>query len=321
MTTNTIARGGTRAAIPAQRGSLAARLKKFWPLYLFLLPALVYIALFHYAPMYGVLMAFKNFKPIKGILGSDWVGFYNFARFFRMDMFDTLIINTLTLSVYSLAAGFVFPILLALLINTCVLRRFTRVLQTITYLPHFISMVVMVGIINLLFSPSLGMFSHLLNALGVIDGPLNVLLSSRAFDDLYVWSGVWQSMGWGSIIYLAALSGVDPALHEAAILDGANKFQRVRHIDIPWIMPTMVILLILSCGNLMNVGFEKVFLMQNAMNLDVSEIISTYVYKMGILNAQYSFSAAVGLFNSVINMALLLAVNALSKRLGDTGLM
>jgi len=321
MTTGTIPSGTNRPSKLKQRGHLGSRLRKFWPLYLFLLPALIYLALFHYAPMYGVLMAFKSFKPIKGILGSDWVGLYNFARFFRMDMFRTLIVNTLTLSIYALAAGFIFPILLALLINTCVLRRFSRVLQTITYLPHFISMVVMVGIINLLFSPSLGMFTHLLNALGIIEGPLTLLLSAKAFNDLYVWSGVWQSMGWGSIIYLAALSGVDPALHEAAMLDGASKFQRVRHIDIPWIMPTMVILLILSCGNLMNVGFEKVFLMQNAMNLGVSEIISTYVYKMGILNAQYSFSAAVGLFNSVINMALLLSVNALSKKLGDTGLM
>lgn len=310
-----------RPPAPLRRNSPAALLRKFWPLYLFLLPALVYIALFHYAPMYGVLMAFKNFKPVRGILGSEWVGLYNFQRFFRMDMFDTLVWNTLGLSAYSLAAGFIFPILLAMLLNTCVLRRFTKVLQTITYVPHFISTVVMVGIINLLFSPSLGMFSNLLNALGMLDGPLTVLLNAHAFDDLYVWSGVWQGIGWGSIIYLAALSGVDPALHEAAILDGANKFQRVRHIDIPWIMPTMVILLILSCGNLMNVGFEKVFLMQNAMNLDKSEIISTYVYKMGILNAQYSFSAAVGLFNSVINMVLLLTVNWLSKKLGDTGLM
>ena len=304
-----------------RRKSLKTRLKKYWSLYLFLIPALVYLLLFHYAPMYGVLMAFKYFKPIRGILGSEWAGLYYFKRFFSMEMFDTLIWNTLGLSAYSLAAGFTFPILLAIILNTCVLRRFTKVLQTITYVPHFISTVVMVGIINLMFSPSLGLFSHILNGLGLLDGPLTVLLSAKAFNDLYVWSGVWQGMGWGSIIYLAALAGVDPALHEAAIIDGANKFQRVRYIDIPWIMPTMVILLILSCGNLMNVGFEKVFLMQNALNLDASEIISTYVYKMGIMNAQYSFSAAVGLFNSVINMILLFSVNAISKKLGETGLM
>ena len=271
--------------------------------------------------MYGVLIAFKNFKPVRGILGSEWVGLYNFQRFFKMEMFESLIRNTLGLSVYSLAAGFAFPILFAVLLNTCRSGKFQKVLQTVTYIPHFLSIVIMVGIINLFFSPSMGLFSNLMNNLGIIDGPLLVLLNADAFNDLYVWSGIWQGLGWGSIIYLAALTGVDQELYEAAILDGANKFQRVMYIDIPWIMPTMVIMLILNCGGLMNVGFEKIFLMQNSMNLDASEVISTYVYKLGILNAQYSFSAAVGMFNSIINMILLLTVNWVARKLGNTGLM
>jgi len=311
----------SRGISVGRSNTLTRKLKKFWPLYLFLVPAVIYTIMFCYAPMYGVLMAFTRFKPILGILGSEWVGLYNFQRFFNMDMFKPLILNTLGLSFYSLVAGFIFPILLALMLNTAKSGRFAKVMQTITYIPHFISTVIMVGIINLFFAPNLGLVSNLLNSLGILHGPLSVLLSNSAFNDLYVWSGVWQGIGWGSIIYLASLTGVDPELREAATLDGANKFQIVRHIDIPWIMPTMMIILILSCGNLLNVGFEKVFLMQNAMNLDASEIISTYVYKLGIRDAQYSFSAAVGLFNSVINMIMLLAVNWASKKLGNTGLM
>lgn len=303
------------------RKRFPGRICKYWSLYLFLLPGSIYTLLFHYLPMYGVLIAFKNFKPVRGILGSEWVGLYNFQRFFKMEMFESLIRNTLGLSVYSLAAGFAFPILFAVLLNTCRSGKFQKVLQTVTYIPHFLSIVIMVGIINLFFSPSMGLFSNLMNNLGIIDGPLLVLLNADAFNDLYVWSGIWQGLGWGSIIYLAALTGVDQELYEAAILDGANKFQRVMYIDIPWIMPTMVIMLILNCGGLMNVGFEKIFLMQNSMNLDASEVISTYVYKLGILNAQYSFSAAVGMFNSIINMILLLTVNWVARKLGNTGLM
>ena len=302
---------------------LWSKIKKNWVLYLFVLPALIYLIIFKYIPMYGVLIAFKNFKPIKGIFGSpftDHFGLAHFIRFFNLDIFWSLIKNTLVLSLYSLLAGFPLPIVLALLINSASTKRLAKTTQMITYAPHFISTVVMVGILNLIFSPQLGIASLLLNALGIIDGPLMVLASNSSFAHLYVWSGVWQGLGWGSIIYIASLSAVPVELHEAAIVDGATRFQRVLKIDLPTILPTMVIQLILNCGNILSVGFEKVYLMQNSLNIDSSEIISTYVYKMGLQKAQYSFSSAVGLFNAVINLIMLLTVNRAARALTQTSL-
>lgn len=289
-------------------------------LYFLVLPALIYVILFDYVPLYGVLIAFENFKPIKGIWGSEWVGLDQFERFFKLDLFWVLIKNTLSLSVYSLIAGFPIPIILALALNSAMSKKFKQVVQTVTYAPHFISTVILVGMLNVFFSPRLGIISQLLNAVGIIDGPLMTLTNPNAFSHLYVWSGIWQGMGWGSIIYLAALSGVDPSLHEAATVDGANKFQRAWYIDLPSILPTIVTLLILSCGGILGVGFEKAFLMQNSLNLGKSEVISTYVYKIGLLQSQFSFSAAVGLFNSVINLILLLTVNKIAKKLGQSGI-
>ena len=299
---------------------LARNIRKNAGLYLLILPAVIYLLIFSYAPMYGVIIAFKNYKPYRGILGSEWVGLYQFRRFFTLGSFWAIITNTLRLSVYSLAAGFPLPIILALCLNSCRDRWYKNVTQTVTYAPHFISTVVLVGMINVFFSPSMGIVSTLLRKLGLISGPLMTLLSEKAFSHLYVWSGVWQGMGWSSIIYLAALAGVDVSLHEAAMVDGANKLQRMLHIDLPGIVPTVVTLLILNCGGILNVGFEKDYLMQNSMNLNASEIISTYVYKVGLLNSQYSYSTAIGLLNSVINLLLLLAVDRISKSLGQTGL-
>ncbi len=306
---------------PLTRGEKTVwRIRQHGGFYLLLVPSLILLIVFTYVPMYGVVIAFKNFKPIDGIWGSQWVGFAQFERFFSQAAFWDILKNTLVLSVYSLLAGFPMPIILALALNSCAFKRFGKAVQLITYAPHFISTVVFVGILNIFFAPTMGIVQQFLELLGMADGPLRVLMDGGAFSHLYVWSGVWQGMGWGSIIYLAALSGVDPSLHEASVVDGANKLQRIWYIDLPCIVPTIVTLLILNCGNILNVGFEKVYLMQNSMNLSSSEIISTYVYKMGLLNSQYSYSTAIGLFNSVINMILLLTVDRISKRMGQDGL-
>lgn len=289
-----------------------------WVLYLFLLPTLIYLLIFNYWPMYGVQIAFRNFKPTKGIWGSPWVGMKNFDKFFHSYMFKDLLTNTIVLSVYQIVASFAFPILLALLLNYCVSNKLRKVTQMVTYAPHFISTVVLVGMLNVFLSES-GIINHLLNLLGLRSVPF--LSDAGMFRHIYVWSHIWQRTGYNSVIYIAALAGVNPDLHEAAIVDGANKLQRILHIDLPAIMPTAIILLIMSTGNMLSLGFEKVYLMQNDLNLGVSEIISTYVYKIGLLNAQYSYSTAIGLFNNVINLIVLLTVNKIADKLSGTSLM
>lgn len=289
-----------------------------WVLYLFLLPTLIYLLIFHYWPMYGVQIAFRNFKPTKGIWGSPWVGMKNFDKFFHSYMFKDLLTNTIVLSVYQIVASFAFPILLALLLNYCVSNKLRKVTQMVTYAPHFISTVVLVGMLNVFLSES-GIINHLLNLLGLRSVPF--LSDAGMFRHIYVWSHIWQRTGYNSVIYIAALAGVNPELHEAAIVDGANKLQRILHIDLPAILPTAIILLIMSTGNMLSLGFEKVYLMQNDLNLGVSEIISTYVYKIGLLNAQYSYSTAIGLFNNVINLVVLLTVNKIADKVSGTSLM
>ena len=295
-------------------------IKRSWAIYLLLLFPLVYLIVFNYTPMYGLIIAFKNFKPALGIWGSKWVGLYHFNRFVTQQNFWNTLKNTILISLYSVAAGFPMPILLALLLNNTKSQRLKSAAQTITYLPHFISVVVLVGILNVFFSPDNGVISKVLNSMGLLKGPLKVLLTEGSFIHLYVWSGVWQHMGWDSIIYLAALSSVDPFLHEAAVVDGASKVKRVWYIDLPCIIPTIVTLLILRVGNMLNIGFEKVYLMQNSINVFESEVISTYVYKQGLLNTQYSYSTAIGFANSVVNMILLLTVDRIAKSLGQDGL-
>jgi putative aldouronate transport system permease protein len=292
-------------------------MKRNYDLYFFLVPAIVLYFCFYYIPIYGVQIAFKNYSPAGGIWGSPWVGFTHFQRFFRTNQFKTVIANTLTLSIYGLTVGFPMPIILALILNSTKSRRFKRILQTITYLPHFISTVVFVTIILLFLSPS-GLFGHIASFFGL---PLkNIMGEANLFPHVYVWSGVWQNMGWSSIIYLAALSSIDPALYEAATIDGASKLQKIIHIDLPSIASTCIILLILNTGNILNIGFEKAFLLQNNLNLSRSEVITTYIYKIGIQNTQYSFSAAVGLFNNVINFIVLALVNRISGKLSETSL-
>lgn len=299
---------------------LSKRILRHWELYLFLIPAIVYLLVMHYGPMYGVIISFQDYKPRKGISGSEWVGLKHFIRLFDMANFGTYMKNTLILSFYSLLASFPLPIILALAMNTSKYRRVAKIVQTITYAPHFISMVVVVSMINVIFAPTTGIVSGLLNNLGIIDGPLQTLMTADAFPHLYVWSGVWQSLGWDSIIYMGALSSVDDSLHEAALIDGATKWQRIIHIDLAMILPTVVIMMILRSGSILSVGFEKVFLMQNDLNLARSEIISTYTYKMGISQGQYSFSSAIGLFNSVINFVMVMLVNFISKKVTETSL-
>lgn len=289
-----------------------------WQLYIFVLPAFLYFFIFHYIPMYGVQIAFKNFIPTLGIWGSEWVGFEHFIRFFESYYFWDLIKNTLGISIYELIVGFPLPIILALALNEAKDGLYKRTVQTVTYAPHFISVVVMAGMIIAFLSPATGIINHAIQLLGF--EPIAFLSDPAWFKTVYVLSGVWQSTGWGTIIYLAALSSVDPQHHEAAIVDGASRFQRIWHINIPAIVPTMIILLIMNVGNIMAMGFEKILLLQNPLNLESSNVIATFVYQAGLLDAQYSFAAAVGLFNAVINAILLVTVNQIARKTSETSL-
>jgi putative aldouronate transport system permease protein len=268
--------------------------------------------------MYGIQIAFKDFVATKGIMGSAWVGLKHFEYFFQSYHFSLLLKNTLGIALYSLVAGFPIPIILALLLNELKNKYFKKLVQNATYAPYFISTVVMVGMISAFLAPSSGVVNQLIKVFG--GDPINFMSEGSLFKHIYVWTGVWQNTGWSSIIYLAALSGIDTQLHEAAIVEGATKLQRNLYINIPGIMPSVIILLILSCGSIMNIGFEKVYLMQNSLNMEASDVISTYVYRNGLLNAQYSFSSAVGVFNSVINFTLLVLVNKLAGRVNETSL-
>lgn len=275
------------------------------------------LLVFHYYPLYGVQIAFKDFIATKGIMGSPWVGFKHFERFFDSYYFWRLIKNTIGIGVFTLLISFPIPIIIALLLNEVKSLRLKKFVQTVIYAPHFLSTVVVVGML-LLFLKSDGMINQIILLFG--GTPIDFISEPAWFKSIYVLSDVWQTMGWSSIIYIAALAAVDPAQHEAAMIDGASKFQRIIHINIPAIMPTIVILFILNVGSVMAIGFEKVFLMQNDLNMSASDVISTFVYRSGILEAQYSFSAAVGLFNSIINFILLIMVNKIAKKVSDTSL-
>lgn len=302
------------------KGNLWRRIARNWGLYLLLLPALTLLICFTYKPMYGVLIAFKEYKPVKGILGSAWADpwYKYFKKFFDSFQFKTTIRNTLVITLYSMLVMFPLPVILALGINQLKNRTYRKIFQTVTYMPHFISTVVMVGLLTLLLSPGSGFLGAICGMLG-IEAP-NFLGQPSAFKHLYVWSDVWQHVGWDSIIYIAALSSVDPSLYEAATVDGATNLQKIKYVDIPMLVPTAVIMLIMRFGSLMSLGFEKVYLMQNDLNLTASEVISTYVYKIGIINVQYSYSAAINLFSTVINFILLILVNQISKKVSDNSL-
>ncbi len=290
-------------------------------LLLLLLIPLVYVFIFNYLPIYGVTIAFKRFNIKQGILGSPWVGLYHFERFLSNPKFFDILKNTVILSVYSLIAGFPIPILLAIGITHMPNAAFRKTIQMTTYMPYFLSVVVMVALLSQLLSLRYGIFNRALTELFGIPA-INFMGSAAAFRHVYVWSGVWQSMGYGSVIYISALSSVDPQLHEAAIVDGATLLKRIRHIDIPSILPTVTIMLILSMGSLISVGFEKTFLMQFPTNLSVSEVIGTYVYRVGLASARpdFSFGSAIGLFQNAISFALVICANFISRRVSDNGL-
>nr|WP_235941691.1 ABC transporter permease subunit [Paenibacillus puerhi] len=279
---------------------------------------MLYFIVFEYVPMYGVQIAFKDYLATKGIWGSPWVGFSHFERFFESFYFWRLLRNTLLIGIYQIAAGFPVPILLALMIHEVRQKRLQQWVQTILYAPHFLSTVVLVGLLFIFLSPETGLVNHLLNALGLES--IAFLTDPGWFKSVYVLSGVWQQMGWNSIIYLAALAAIDPHLHEAAQMDGASRLRRIWHIQLPGLRPTMIILLILNMGSVLGVGFEKIYLLQNALNMQASDVIATHVYRSGILGAEYGFSAAIGLFNSVINFAILVTVNAIARRVSETSL-
>lgn len=294
-------------------------LKKSLPLYALLLPSAIQLFCFAYLPLGGLVMAFKNYSPSLGIIKSPWVGFKHFIQFFNSYQFVTTIKNTLVLSIYGILVGFPLAILLALMCNQLRNGWFKKTFQVVTYLPHFISTMVMCGLILIFLSPSNGLFANIAKLLE-FQFP-NLMASSSAFKHIYVWSDVWQHLGWDSIIYLAALSGIDPTYYEAASIDGASRLQKIAHIDLPLILPTAMILLIMRAGSILGVGFEKVFLLQNVQNIMSSEIISTYVYKMGLQGSQYSLSTAIGLFNTVVNIVILLLVNFISKKTTETSLL
>ncbi len=289
-----------------------------WGLYLLLLPAVVYALVFLYLPMVGVVIAFEEYSPTKGFFGSPWVGIKYFKKFFESYNFWQIFYNTVTLSFFSLLATFPIPIVFALLLNQMRTKHLKKVVQTVSYAPYFISTVVLVGMMSVFLSPSTGIVNIVIKMLG--GDPVYFMGKPELFRPIYVWTSVWQTTGRSAIIYIAALTGVSMDLHEAAMVDGASKLQRTIHIDVPGILPTAIIMLILNLGQIMSIGFEKAYLMQNNLNITASEIISTYVYKIGLLGAQFSFSTAIGLFNSVIGFVLVILVNTAAKKLGETSL-
>ncbi|MDE6168462.1 MAG: ABC transporter permease subunit [Acetatifactor sp.] len=308
--------------ITAKKESFGARLlknmRKNWILYLMITPVLLYYIIFSYVPMYGVLLAFKDYKIKLGILGSPWVGFDHFQRFFSAYNFKRLLMNTVGLSVYGMIAGFPIPIIFALMLNYLRHRKLKKAVQMVSYAPYFISTVVICGMISIFMSQDSGIFNVIRGFFGM--EPVDFLAKPEWFKHIYVWSGIWQGMGWSSIIYISALAGVDYEMHEAAIVDGATKIQRMIHIDLPSIKPTILMLFILQMGGLLGVGFEKVYLLQNSLNRSAASVISTYVYEVGLVNSDYGYSTAVGLFNSVISLVLVVTANQLSKKFAGESL-
>ena len=305
-----------QANIPAH--TLRKRKDSHWQLWLMMIPAIIYMLLFVYKPMSGVLIAFQKYSLKKGIWGSKWIGFDNFTRLFKSYWFPVILKNTLTISVLSLLLSFPAPIILALAANEIRSERRKRTFQTVSYAPHFISTVVVCGMITVFLSPESGVINFMIEALG--GDAVAFLAKPKAFKWVYVLSGIWQTVGWSAIIYIAALSGVDKNLLEAAEIDGANRVQRIRYVNFPVLIPTIVIMFILRCGSILSVGYEKVYLLQNTANLSASEVISTYVYKVGLEKSDFGFSTAVNLFNNVINCIVLILSNKISRKVSGSSL-
>lgn len=293
-------------------------LTKNYQLLLLILPAVAMTVLFNYVPMYGIQLAFKNYRTKDGIWGSEWVGFEHFKRFFDSYYFGTVIRNTLVISILTIIVGFVLPLIFALMLNEVKNTRFKKLVQTVTYAPHFISVTVLVGMLFAFLSPSSGIINVMIKMFG--GEPIAFMQESEWFIPIYLISEQWQNLGWGAVVYIAVLSSVDAELHEAATIDGATRFQRIWYINLPCLKPTAIVMLIMSMGSVLGVGFEKAYLMQTPLNLSVSEVLSTYVYKIGIVSSQYEFSTAVGLFTSVVSLILLLIVNGIARKLGEESL-
>jgi len=303
--------------VKKRKGQFIRNVKRSGQLYAFIFLAFLSILVFAYLPMYGILMAFQNFSPLRGVMGSPWVGFNHFRMFFNDFFFWDIMYNTIFLSLYQIIASFPMPIILALAFNEIKGGFFKKFTQTVTYAPHFISVVVMTGMVISFLTPD-GIINNLVGFVGI--APRNFLSLPQWFSSIYVWSQIWQSTGWGTVIYLAALAGVDPTLHEAAIVDGATRLKRVWHINLPAIRPVVVVLLIMSFGSIMTNGFERIILLQTPLNLSRSRVISTFVFEMGIEGGRFSYATAIGLFNSVINVILLTTVNIISKKVSGSGL-
>jgi putative aldouronate transport system permease protein len=297
---------------------LTKRVKKTYELYIFLIPAVVFYIIFKYVPIYGLQMAFRDFSPVFGFWKSPWVGLENFRRFFNAADWRGVIRNTLVVNLFSLLIGFPVPIILAIMLHHTANQAFKKTVQMITYAPYFISNVVLVGMLYVLFSPSTGIVNTLMGKLGA--APVFFMGRSELFVSMYVGSGIWQGAGWSAVVYIAALSGVSPELHESAVIDGANKLQRIWYVDLPSILPAIITMFLLQVGHLFSVGFDKVFLMQNPLNLTASEVISTFTYKRGILDGDFSFSTAVGFMESTINFVLLTLFNRIAKAVSGSGL-
>ena len=280
-----------------------------------MIPSIIIFALFTYYPMYGIVIAFKNFTPADCIMGSSWAGLKYIKQYFNSYQFGLTIKNTIIISLYTIAVTFPLPVIMGLLVNQMKAQKFKKFFQVSTYLPHFISTVVMAGMLILFLSPSTGIIAQLVGMLGFKLPTL--MVSAKALTNIYVWSEAWQHVGWDSILYIATLSSVDPTLYEAATMDGANKWHNMIHIDVPALLPTATIMFIMRMGSVMSIGFEKAYALQTDMNLPASEILSTYVYRIGLLNGDYGYSTAVGLFNSVVNVILLIFVNWVVKKLND----
>ncbi len=302
----------------ARKGNLKTKLLNDWQLYVLILPGVIYFIVFHYVPLYGIQIAFKDFKVSKGIVDSAWVGFDNFKTFFNSYYCGRLIINTLLLNVYSLLWSFPVPVVLALLLNRIKQERFKKFTQTVIYIPHFISTVVMAGMLYIFLSPETGMINRLINALG--GQSIYFMAEAGWFRTVYIASGIWQSAGWGTILYIAALTGVDQEVYEAATLDGASVMQKIRHIDIPSILPIAVMMLILECGKIMGGDTQKALLLQTKSNTATSDIIGLYVYNVGLGQAKYSYTAAIGLFQNLIGFVMIVVVNTISKRVSSVSM-
>jgi len=293
-------------------------MKNYWQLYVMLLPALIYLLVFHYLPLYGIQVAFRDYRLVDGVMGSPWVGLKHFKKFFEAYYFERLIKNTLLLNINYLLWSFPFPIIIAILLNQIRSEKRKRFVQTTIYIPHFISTVVMAGMIYLFLAPSGGILNSILSVLGL--APLDLMAEPDVFRSIYTVSGVWQGAGYSSILFVATLAGIDPALYEAAEIDGASIWKKIRYIDLPSIVPTATMVLILDFGKLMNSNTDKVLLLQTAGNISTSDIIGTYVFNVGVQGGQFSYTAAIGLFTNLVNLALILIFNKISKKISNIGL-